>query len=356
MATFEPDETLFRAQVESLRTQTDERWICLISDDCSAPERFERLVHVVAGDPRFTISRSARRLGFYRNFERALQLVPAGIDLVALCDQDDRWHPDKLAVLRGAIGDAVLVYSDLRLVEADGRIRRETFWQDRRNSYDNLVSMLIANTITGAAAMFRRELIDLAVPFPDTPGFQFHDHWLAVVALAAGPVAYVDRPLYDYVQHPGAVFGDVTHGPRDRAQGRTPRGMAHAISDRRSIPRWRAGYFFGYLSRKTQAQVALIRCESRLEAGKRRALERFVAADSSLFALAWLLGRAARVVFGRTETLGTEIELVQGIAWKRLIVLRARYWHRRRGPLSDASVPPPQAFVQKRLRRWRANL
>ena len=355
MATFEPDETLFRAQVESLRTQTDERWICLISDDCSAPEHFERLVAVVAGDPRFTISRSERRLGFYRNFERALELVPAEIELVALCDQDDRWHPDKLAVLRGAIGDAILVYSDLRLVEADGRVRRETFWQDRRNRYDNLASMLIANTITGAAAMFRRELIDLAVPFPDTPGFQFHDHWLAVVALAAGPLAYVDRPLYDYVQHPGAVFGDVTHGPRDRVQGRT-RELVRAIRNRRSIPRWRAGYFFGYLSRKTQAEVALIRCESRLEAGKRRALEQFVAADSSLIALAWLLCRAARVRFGRTETLGTEIELAQGIAWKHLIALRARYWHHQRGPLSDASVPPPQAFVQKRLRRWRANI
>jgi hypothetical protein len=132
--------------------------------------------------------------------------------------------------------------------------------------------------------------------------------------------------------------------------------MARAISDRHSIPRWRAGYFFGYLSRKAQAQVALIRCESRLEAGKRRTLERFVAADSSRLALAWLLCRAARVPFGRTETLGTEIELVQGIAWKRLIALRARYWHHQWGPLSDASVPPPQAFVQKRLRRWRANL
>ena len=41
MATFEPDPALFRAQIESLRAQTDERWICVISDDCSSPERFE---------------------------------------------------------------------------------------------------------------------------------------------------------------------------------------------------------------------------------------------------------------------------------------------------------------------------
>ena len=56
---------------------------------------------LVAGDPRFVVSRSPRRLGFYRNFERALALAPAGARHVALADQDDVWHPDKLAVLLG---------------------------------------------------------------------------------------------------------------------------------------------------------------------------------------------------------------------------------------------------------------
>jgi hypothetical protein len=342
MATFNPDVALFLAQVQSLRAQTDERWICLISDDCSAPEQFARIVEAVGEDPRFTISRSEQRLGFYRNFERALGLVPAQIELVALCDQDDRWHPDKLATLRGAIGNAVLVYSDMRLVDADGRLLRSTFWQGRRNNHSNLASMVIANTITGAAAMFRRDLLALALPFPDTPGFQFHDHWLAVIALAAGPVAYVDRALYDYVQHPGAVFGDVTHGSGSRA----PRIGGHR----------RAGYFFGYLSRAGQAQTALLRCAARLTPAKRRALEWLIACDSSWLALLWLTCRPLRVVLGRTETLGTETELVQAVIWKRLAAARARYWQHRRGPLSDASIPPPQAYVQKRMRKWRARI
>ena len=342
MATFEPDEALFRAQVQSLRAQTDDRWICVISDDCSRPEHFALIVDVVGGEERFTVDRSQQRLGFYRNFERALTLVPAGIELVALCDQDDRWEPDKLITLRGAIGDSVAAYSDLRLVEADGRVLRETFWEGRRNNYDNLASMLIANTMTGAASLFRRDLIDLALPFPDTPGFQFHDHWLAVMALSAGTVSYVDRPLYDYVQHPGAVFGDVTHGAGPRA--------------RRPRPLWRAGYFFGYLSREGQAQAALIRCAPRLTPAKRRALEWFIACDTSWLALLWLLVRPLRRVLGHTETLGTEIELAQGVVWKRLTALRARHWRRRLGILADAGIPPPQAFVQKRLRRWRARV
>jgi glycosyltransferase involved in cell wall biosynthesis len=358
MATFEPSLRLFRAQIESLRAQLDDRWTCLISDDCSSPERFADILAIVGEDARFAVSRSEMRLGFYRNFERALRMVPGEIELVALCDQDDRWHPDKLATLRAAIGadpGAILAYSDLRLVDAGGRVLRETFWRGRSNNSDNLASMVIANTITGAAMLFRRELIDIAVPFPDTPGFQFHDHWLAIAALSAGDIAYVDRPLYDYVQHAGAVFGDVTHGARRPELA----GFAGLLARLRARPKtlgWRAGYFYGYLAREAAAQTALVRCADRLPARKRRALQRFIACDRSIAALLWLLARSLRRLAGRTETLGTELELAQGLAWKRLLTLRARHWRLLPGSRSDASMPPPDAFVQERLRRWRQQL
>jgi glycosyltransferase involved in cell wall biosynthesis len=364
MATFEPDLALFEAQLQSLRAQTDQCWICLISDDCSSAGRFARITQAVAGDPRFAVSRSEARLGFYRNFERALRMVPPEVDLVALCDQDDCWHPDKLAVLRRSRRDAVLVYSDLRLVDAHGSVLRETLWRGRANNHDNLASMLVANTITGAAMLFRRELMEIALPFPDPPGFQFHDHWLALVALASGRLAYVDRPLYDYVQHSGAVFGDVTHGSRSRAGGGLRQRVAslrERVATLRSIrpaPRWRAAYFYGYVSREVQAQALLARCGSGLTAPKRRTLTRFVACDRSLGALAWLALRPLRCLRGRTETLGSEVGLAQGIVWKRLTEARA---HRGRGrgrggPLSDATLPPLRAFSQRRLRRWRARV
>jgi glycosyltransferase involved in cell wall biosynthesis len=355
MATFEPDMALFEAQLQSLRAQTDQCWICLISDDCSSDGQFARMEQAVAGDPRFAVSRSEARLGFYRNFERALRMVPPGLNLVALCDQDDCWHPDKLAVLRRSLRDAVLVYSDLRLVDAHGSVLRETLWRGRANNHDNLASMLVANTITGAAMLFRRELMEIALPFPDPPGFQFHDHWLALAALASGRLAYVDRPLYDYVQHSGAVFGDVTHGSRSRAGGGLRERVASLRSFRPSL-RWRAAYFYGYLSRELQAQVLLARCGSRLTAPKRRTLMRFVACDRSLGALTWLAARPFRCLLGHTETLGSELGLVQGIIWKRLTKARAHLALGRGGPLSDASVPPPNTFSQRRLRRWRARV
>ncbi len=343
MATFEPDPALFDAQVASLRDQTDANWICVISDDCSAPEHVERIERAVAGDERFTVVRGERRLGFYRNFERAIALAPPEAELLALCDQDDVWFPGKLAELRGALGDAGLVYSDQRLVDADGRVLRDTLWAGRRNNHTDLASLLVANSVTGAATLFRREIARLALPFPDTPGLQFHDHWLGLVALAAGDVAYVDRPLYDYVQHAGAIFGEVSQQrPGTRARGLLRGG--------------RGAYFLGYAPRVVQAEALLARCARELTPAKRRALRRFRAAGRSPVAFAWLALRPLRVLSGRDETLGSESELARGIAWRWLVAALARAAGRVGRRAGDARFPDPLSFEQRRLRRWRARL
>lgn len=344
MATFDPDMELFRVQVESLRAQSDTNWVCIISDDCSAPERFDEISELVAGDPRFLVSRAERRLGYYRNFERALGMLPAEADLVALCDHDDRWYPEKLELLRGALGHAQLVYSDQRLVDRDGRVLRETLWKGRRNNHTNLASLLIANSITGAATLFRRELAELALPFPEAPGWQFHDHWLGLVALASGDVAYVDRPLYDYVQHGAAVVGQANPDDAGRASGAGPtRG-------------WRAAYFYGYLPRELLAQALLARCSGLLTGSKRRALRRFASADRTALGLAWLAVRPLRRLIGRGETLGTESELASGVLWRRLVRLRTGRREAPEGSPHDASCPPLHAGTlgHDRLARWRA--
>jgi glycosyltransferase involved in cell wall biosynthesis len=347
MTTFDPDPELFQVQVESIRAQTDRDWVCLISDDHSEPTRFDEIRATVAGDERFVVSRSEERLGFYRNFERVLGLAPPAAGLIALCDHDDRWYPDKLASLRAALGEAGLAYSDARRVDRAGDLRASTLWRGRRPNHTNLASLLIANTIPGAACLFRREVVARALPFPDGPGWNFHDHWLAVVALASGDVEYVDRPLYDYVQHPGAVLGRVTTGP---GAARERLGL------RRRLERWRSAYFTGCLQVELYAAVLLARCEDDLTARKRRALRLLGSASRSLIAFAWLALRPLRGLAGRNETLGTESILVRGILWRRLVAL---YALGRRGPggfADDLSVPSFEPHgLGARLRRWIAH-
>ncbi len=341
MATFEPERSLFAAQIQSLREQTERRWVCLISDGGSRPERLAEMRAVLDGDERLILAPAERRLSPYRNFERALTLVPADADYVALADQDDRWYPDKLAVLRAGIGSAQLVYSDQRLVTQEGRVLRDSLWPGRRHDRSNLASLLVANTAPGAAMLFRRGLLEQALPFPELPGVPYHDHWLALVALAGGDLAYVDRALYDYVQHVAAVQGAVTDA-------------ATAAAGRTGSRGWRDAYFGGYVARRLQAQTLLERRSSALTPRKRRALELMVAAERSPGAFAWLALRPLRRLWGRDETLSGELALTRGVIWRWLVAAAvAGREHPGRRPW-DASFPDPPRFEQRRLRRWRA--
>jgi glycosyltransferase involved in cell wall biosynthesis len=314
--------------------------VCVISDDHSDPDRFAELERLVAGDRRFRVSRAPQRLGFYRNFERALTMAPSGAALVALADQDDRWHPDKLETLVRALGDAQLAYSDARVVGADGAPLSDTYWNRRRPNHSNLASLLITNTISGAASLFRRSLLEYVLPFPPQLGTQWHDHWIALVALATGRVGYVDRPLYDYVQHDDAVVGHAAANPRRRRRSTAERARMLREDWRGAFAGWCWKYFYGVCRVLLLARVLELRCGGELRGGKRRALRRFEAIDRSPLSFAWLWSRRLRLLAGLNETGGEERLFLHGLAWRRIISLLT--WRRRLPPAKlhkDASLP-----------------
>ena len=213
MATFNPPLGLFEAQIASIRAQTHESWCCLVVDDGSSPVHLDDIRRVLGDDPRFALAEHDERVGFYRNFERALALVPTGVRYVALADQDDRWHPEKLSELVRRLDrdDTMqLVASDARLVTPDGEVRAPTFYGHRLPTHDDPYSLFVVNSLIGASMLFRRHLLDQALPFPRAFEDVYHDHWLARVALARGTVGFVDEPLYDYVQHGANVLGSRT--------------------------------------------------------------------------------------------------------------------------------------------------
>jgi glycosyltransferase involved in cell wall biosynthesis len=337
MATHEPPPALLRRQLDSIRAQTHTDWRCVISDDCSSPAGFAALEDAVAGDPRFVVDRSPRRLGFYRNFERVLALAPAGARFVALADQDDDWHPDKLATLAGAIGDAQLAYSDARVVREDGTVVANTYWERRRNNHDDLLALLVANAVTGAASLLRRDLLDVALPFPPAQFAHFHDHWLGLCARATGTIRFVDRPLYDYVQHGEATLG---HEAANRMPSLRDRAGALRRDPRERVRLWRMHYFVDAARLMQVATILLDRAGARMAPEQRRVLERFLAADRSPLPLARLAGRGARELLRRRpETLGAEWMLLHAFAWRRLVGTGALT--RPEGRLRLDAVPPP---------------
>ena len=346
MATYEPPGDLFEAQLASIRAQTHPDWICCISDDGSSAESFEALRRAVGDDPRFVVSRSPRRLGFLRNFERALTMVPPAARYVALADQDDRWYPEKLTTLLAAIGDARLVYSDARIVARDGTPVADSYWAARTNNHTDLLSLLVANSVTGAASLFRADLLADALPFPPAQFAHYHDHWLALVALALGEIAYVDRPLYDYVQHGEASLG---HAAANRTTSLMQRvRIVRKRSRRHRVRLWRMHYFVDYMRLLEVATVLEMRCGDRMSSPKRRVLRRFVRSERDPVELArlWLRG-VGELTGARRETLGGEWVLFRAIYWRHLLSLTVRRLPQQRLrldalPPTDLAPGPPR--------------
>jgi glycosyltransferase involved in cell wall biosynthesis len=335
MATYEPPADLLERQLDSLRAQTHTEWVCVISDDASSDEAYARLERLTADDARFVVSRAAERGGAYANFARALAMVPASAEHVALADQDDRWYESKLETLLGALGDARMVFSDMRLTAPDGTLISDTYWTRRVPNHDNYASLLLGNSVTGAAALFRRDLLDHALPLPPRVGNLYHDHWLALVAASTGRIAYVDRPLYDYVQHPRAVIG---HSGAN--VGVVGGGLLRRLAALRGRPpgrlrgEWRRIYFAEYCRMALTAATLEQRLGPALGGDRRRVLRRALALDRSLAAVAWLAARQARRL-ARDDTGGSEAGLLRGLAWHRGLSLRGGG-----DPLDDADLPP----------------
>jgi glycosyltransferase involved in cell wall biosynthesis len=336
MATYDPPLDLLERQLESIRAQTHENWLCLISDDCSRPDVFEQIRQAVGDDSRFVLSRSPRRLGFYHNFERALSMAPADARYVAVADQDDFWHPDKLETLLSELGDAQLIYSDARIVDREGDVISGTYWTRRRNNHASFLSLLVANAVTGAASLFRRDVLEHALPFPPAQFAHFHDHWIGLTALALGDIAYTDRALYDYVQHDRALLGHAAANHMTALRAR----FGSARRDMRDrVAMWRMHYFVDVCRLAQYATILRMRCGSRMDPAKRRALDRFLRTERSLIGLADLARRGVRELVGPPETLGAEWMLFHAFAWRRLLNATVRERPLRRLRLD--AVPPP---------------
>lgn len=360
MATYSPDPERFARQIDSLKEQTHRNWICFISDDEATPESLALIEGTIGGDPRFIVSQSGQRLGFYSNFERALEMVPDSAELTALADQDDRWETDKLSSLIEAVRpeSTMLAYSDARVVDEDGTVTHSSYWAlGRRNNHTNLASLIVANTITGAASIFKPEVLRLALPFPHTPVNAFHDHWIGCVALAIGDIAYVDRPLYDYIQHDEAVIGfEVVMSGVGKKRATPVRSFLGTLRDTgnsgsadperiaasRLLP---MDYYFGSSRLTVLAAAVRMRCGKRMSAPKLRAAKRLETADQSLPSFAYLLARRFRRFVGMNETTDIERTRAKGMLWRRVIQFRGRIVRNPDRFASDARVPVLQQAV-----------
>lgn len=210
-------ERFIEEQLRSILTQSLRPDEIVVGDDGSTDATLDlirALVTAEGGGVRLTVLPVGDRLGVTANFERTVAACIG--DLIALSDHDDVWHPDRLAMAVPAFEadpDLLLQHADARLVDADGAPLGVSLFEGltvsaaERAAIDEgraIDAYIRRNLATGATVLFRRELLEAALPFPPE---WVHDEWLAVIAAVIGRVQLLDQQVIDYRQHGANQIG-----------------------------------------------------------------------------------------------------------------------------------------------------
>ncbi|WP_424447267.1 glycosyltransferase [Microbacterium arborescens] len=291
LAAYRPDPELFRRQLLSIQAQTLEGFGCIVTAD-GEPAVVETLVREIVGDDeRFRVIGFEDRSGFYGNFERGVTAVPADAAWIALSDQDDYWYPTKLATLVPHLEHAAVVAGQARVVTyPEGRVIAPT--TGRKDVAP--LAFFLDNQFTGGQMVFRRDVLDVALPFPrlSTPA-EVHDHWLAVCGAAIGGARVVDEVVQDYVQHGNNVIGESTGGISLRRSVGTARSIARRFEGTDGVAGiLRATYRVGVGWRETMAEALATRLPGNPTA--ERALRLYGAGRSGVRTARTVIGMARR--------------------------------------------------------------
>lgn len=166
--------------------------------------------------------------GAARSFMAALQdcmASSASFDYLFFCDQDDVWHPDKLQVFAEAIRARPildLLYCDVQLIDADGRVLCETYLQKGGafgRPMDVLhASTLFVNTVSGMSMAMSRRFLQHGQAAWRLQDWFMHDWAMTIFAcLTQAEVAFIPHSLVGYRQHAGNLVGGVGGRPGRRS-------------------------------------------------------------------------------------------------------------------------------------------
>ena len=206
-----------REQMDSVLAQTYPLKEIIVQDDGSTDATMSILNDYAQLDARVKVYRhEGEQHGINANFLSAMRRAEG--DYIAICDQDDVWHPDKIrktltAMKRAEMGlrpdTPVLVHTDLRVVDGKLEEMDPSFMHFSKIDGNRLAfhQLLVQNVVTGCTMMFNRPLALLTARAEGTEAMMMHDWWMALVASALGKAVFLPDATIDYRQHEKNVVG-----------------------------------------------------------------------------------------------------------------------------------------------------
>lgn len=209
MATYNGAKYL-NEQLDSIIQQTYRDWTITVSDDGSSDNTLDilRRYQTQLGETRLSIRRGPCR-GFAANYLSLVCEPSIGADFFTFCDQDDRWHPDRLERalqwLREIPEERPALYCGrTRLVDSQGRYLGESPLFLKTPSFANALVQSLAGGNTMVFNEAARALLAEAGELPVVS----HDWWAyMLISGSGGLVKYDEIPLIDYRQHGANLIG-----------------------------------------------------------------------------------------------------------------------------------------------------
>lgn len=185
-----------KEQLESILKQIGPDDEVVISDDNSDDGTVEIIRQLK--DDRVLIVKNDHPRSYTRNFENALRHSSG--DIIFLSDQDDVWIDGKLSIMIKCLKEYDFVVSDAVVVnEILETIALSHFEQNKvkKGFWINF----IRTRYIGACMAFRREVLNVAIPFPAKNELCAHDYWLTLIAESMFKVYLEPSQLIMYRRH-----------------------------------------------------------------------------------------------------------------------------------------------------------
>lgn len=220
-------EHFLAEQLDSIFAQNHDNILLVCRDDASSDTSAAILAHYLTAhsDNMWLLEDGLGNLGASGSFSLLMQWALKYMDsclqevYVALADQDDIWHPDKLSCTLQMMTAAesgqvpLLVHSDLNVVDKHGQLMSPSLmaYQGLDPARTGFPSQLVSNTVTGCTVLMNQALLHKALPVPADA--VMHDWWLSLVASCFGQLLFIDRSLVEYRQHDRNTLGARAHSP-----------------------------------------------------------------------------------------------------------------------------------------------
>lgn len=214
-----------RPQIESILNQTHQPSEFIVGDDQSTDQTGEILTEYAEKSP-LKWHLNTRLMGVAANFRTHAALADPE-NYIAFADQDDVWHPEKLAVSLARMQEIeqpnlpAMVYSDLMIMTEKGALTGKSLWDIIGvNGYPHRLStILFGGPVSGCTMLINPTLARYIETIPLNTTI-IHDEWLSLCAFTFGNTAIVAPPTISYRQHTNNQTFSTSHEPPGRLKKR----------------------------------------------------------------------------------------------------------------------------------------